>query len=673
MGDDSGVRNAVRLPSDSMTEGLISRAKRQWEAVADTLPQLICLVDARGRIVRTNRTFERWGLGSVKDAAGGDFHQTLHPKCTDPHCYLRQQVDLARMASFATPASGLRVYDEYLSRYLKIHLSSINPSSEYPVAENRYSLFVAEDVSCRVGLDRKASASEEKLQLLVESVSDLIVQHSADGTLYYLSPSSEALLGQQPANLLGMNLFDLIHEDDRGFVAERISQIPADEWVECTTFRMSNGFGQWVWVEARTHVMTNAVDKGRLVSIVRDVSEQRRENEMALEYNKKLEEEVERKTGQLTMVVDMLKQQIEENERDRLSLEALGRRYTSLVENTLTGIYLQQENRVVFCNERFAEIFGYTRSEICGMELTQLLEQLDAPGPLPDVDDDVDAATMSRANVVEGQRRDGTTIWVKMSQARLENEDGVFVLGNVIDVSEQVRIQEELRHSEQAMHQLSALLITAQENERKRIANELHDGIGQRLSAIKFSVEDVLRSAEATETSPAVERLHDVVGKIRDTIEEVRRTSMDLRPSILDDLGLVATINWFCREFGTMFPWIEITKEVMVEEKVLREEFKLVIFRIMQEAFHNITKHAQAQRVEISLRMQGERLALRISDNGRGFVLSEDVVNGPSLGLKSMRERAEQTGGRFEIQSRCGEGTQINVVWPEGVSILQLD
>ncbi len=667
----SGLKRIASVEHGS-TEGPIGTAKRHWEAVVDTLPQLICLVDADGRIVRTNRTLERWGLGDVQSAAGGGLHQRLHPHCTEPDCYLRQHVALAGLAGFATPANGMRVYEEQLSRYLKIHLSSLHQTEVKLGNENRFSLFVAEDVSRRVGMDRKASASEEKLQLLVESVSDLIVQHSSDGTIHYLSSASSALLGRKPQALLGVSLFAQIHEEDRGPVADRVSQIPAGEFVESNTFRLKNASGDWCWVEARTHAIVNAAGKGELVSIIRDVSERRREDEIAIEYSKKLEHEVARKTGQLTMVIDMLKQQVDENERDRLSLEALGRRYTSLVENTLTGIYLQQENRVVFCNERFAEIFGYTRDEIAGMELHRLLDDVDDLGSLPDMDQNTNA-TMSRANVVEGRRRDGGSIWMKMSHARLENDEGVFVLGNVIDVSEQVRIHEELRHSEQAMHQLSSLLITAQENERKRIANELHDGIGQRLSAIKFSVEDVLRCAEESASAQSLERLHDVVGKIRDSIEEVRRTSMDLRPSILDDLGLVVTINWFCREFGTMFPWIAVVKSVTVQETALREELKVVIFRITQEAFHNISKHASANRVELSLQVQDDRLALNINDNGCGFVMDADVVNGPSLGLKSMRERAELMGGSFDIQSVCGEGTRISAFWPVKVALSQFD
>jgi PAS domain S-box-containing protein len=646
-----------------MSDSQIGKAKRHWEAVVDTLPQLICLVDTHGRIARCNRTFERWGLGDVHNVIGGDFHQRLHPVCNDPDCYLKHNVDMARMASLGTPSRVFRVYDEQLSRYLKIKLTSMHHSGLRMGEENKFSLFVAEDVTSRIGMARKASASEEKLQLLVESVSDLIVQHTPGGTMHYVSLASSVMLGLEPQEMQGMNLYTTIHAQDRDAVANAMRQISRGESVDSTTFRVRNANGDYVWVEARTHSIINAAGNGELVSIMRDITERRREDELALEYSRKLELEVAKKTGQLTMVIDMLKQQIDENERDRLELEALGRRYTSLVENTLTGIYLRQKNRIVFCNERFADIFGYAREDIAGMELCELLVSGEDDTDLPDVVGDGNA-TMSRADVVEGRRSDGAQIWIKMSRARLENEEGVFVLGNVIDVTEQVRAQDELRRSEQALHQLSSLLIVAQENERKRIANELHDGIGQRLSAIKFSVEDVLRSCDIDEDETQSTRLADVVEKIRDTIEEVRRTSMDLRPSILDDLGLMATINWYTREFGGMFPAIELIKDIDVLEKDIREELKVVIFRIMQEALHNITKHASAQRVEISLRTDEDMLLLTVCDNGCGFVLDADVVNGPSLGLKSMRERAELLGGCFDIQTAPGAGTRISVSWP---------
>lgn len=654
-----------------MSEGQLAKAKRHWESVVDTLPQLICLVDVHGRIERCNRTLEDWGLGNVHEVLGTELHQQLHPHCTDPGCYLRHHVDMARTASLATPMRSFRVYDEQLSRYLKIKISPIRIDGGLKGNERRLSLLVADDVTYRVGMDRRASASEEKLQLLVESVSDLIIQHTAEGVMRYVSASSKDLLGHDPVALVEANLFDMIHEADRSCVANEMRHVIKEEPVENNTFRIRTAKGEYLWVEARSHAIANSAGNGEIVSIMRDVTARRQEDEIAIEYSRKLEMEVEKKTRQLLMVIDMLKQQIDENERDRIELETIGRRYTSLVENTLTGIYLRQKNRIVYCNERFADIFGYAREDIAGMELCQLLVSGEDDADFSALGNDVDDM-MSRANLVEGRRRDGGKIWLKMSRARLENEEGVFVIGNVIDVSEQMRIENELRRSEQALHQLSSLLIAAQENERKRIANELHDGIGQRLSAIKFSVEDVLRNDDDPEGSTQFPRLQDVVEKIRDTIEEVRRTSMDLRPSILDDLGLVATINWFCREFGTMFPQIEVIKSVNVEEKEIREELKVVIFRIIQEAFHNITKHAAAGRVEVSLRREEAALLLRIRDNGCGFVINADVLSGPSLGLKSMHERAELMGGRFDIQSACGEGTEITVCWPS-LLLSQLD
>lgn len=661
--DSVNSMDSAQLQDRGIAEDPIGLAKRHWEAVADTLPQLICLVDENGHIVRCNRTFERWGLGDVHHVYGRDIHERLHPSCDDPGCYLKNHVDMSRMASLGTPSRAFRVYDEQLSRYLKIRLSSMSHAGAKLGSGKRFSLLVAEDVTSRVGMDRKASANEEKLQLLVESVSDLIVQHSADGTIHYASLASAALLGVIPHELYGQNLFDMIHQEDMTCFAHGLKQVAKGESVKSNTFRIKTSIGDYIWIEARTHSIVNAAGNGELVSIMRDVTARRKEDELALEYSRKLEKEVAKKTGQLTLFIDMLKQQITENERDRVELEALGRRYTSLVENTLTGIYLCQQNRILFCNERFADIFGYRREELAGMELRHLLVGDDSETGKSDVSSNVDA-TMSQTNVVEARRSGGDRIWIKMSHARIENEEGIFVIGNVIDVSEQVRIEDELRCSEQALHQLSSQLIVAQENERKRIANELHDGIGQRLSAIKFSVEDVLRNSGGSVKNPQFSRLQDVVEKIRDTIEEVRRTSMDLRPSILDDLGLMATINWFCREFGMMFPQIEVIKDIDVMEKDIRDELKVVIFRIMQEAFHNIAKHAAAGRVEIELRHEAEALMLRVYDNGCGFIMSADVVNGPSLGLKSMRERAELMGGRFDVTSLPGLGTRITVIWP---------
>lgn len=354
--------------------------------------------------------------------------------------------------------------------------------------------------------------------------------------------------------------------------------------------------------------------------------------------------------------VERLMQELEACKQAKRVLEESARRYAILVENTLTGIYIHDGHRLIFCNERFAKIFGFERS---AMEQVDAEEMFASGRPAQTL-----LTGMESEEVVKGARRDGRKIWLKISRAKLECDGRSMVLGNVIDISEQIATNERLKESERELHQLSARLITAQETERKRIASELHDGLGQRLSAIKFAVEQVYRATDAEIEPEQVRRLTQIVETIRDTIEEVRRVAMDLRPSILDDLGLIATIGWFCREFGHLFPHIDVHRNILVDEEAITDEIKVVIFRIIQEAFHNITKHAAADRIELDLLAHNGALRLMIRDNGRGIASPEQALHKHGFGLKSMRERAELTHGDFRISSVPEHGTLISVRWP---------
>lgn len=210
---------------------------------------------------------------------------------------------------------------------------------------------------------------------------------------------------------------------------------------------------------------------------------------------------------------------------------------------------------------------------------------------------------------------------------------------------------------------LSARLLSAQERERKRIARELHDGIGQRLSAIKFILEGVLDGALPAQESSQGERLQRAVHMTQEAIDEVRRISMALCPAMLDDLGIVMTIEWFCREFQAIYPNIAVRKQVDIAESAMNGLIKTVIFRIMQEAMNNTAKHAGARAVYIELKqLQGE-IRLRIEDDGKGFDRKSVAAACRGFGLRSMRERAELAGGRLTVCAAPGEGTVIEAVW----------
>jgi len=234
-------------------------------------------------------------------------------------------------------------------------------------------------------------------------------------------------------------------------------------------------------------------------------------------------------------------------------------------------------------------------------------------------------------------------------------------------ILERRQAEEALRESENRLRSLSSQLLTVQENERKRIAMELHDGIGQLLTAIKFKVENVLQEkgkARANEKS-----LEAIIPMVKESVEEIRRIQMDLRPSVLDDLGILATIGWFTREFQKVYSHISIEKEIHLLEDQVPDPLKIVLFRVIQEAMNNIAKYSKADLVHLSLQKTDGTIELAIQDNGQGFNLMEVLsVEGSKrgLGLTSMRERTELSGGSFVVESTRGRGTVIRALWPTG-------
>ncbi len=243
--------------------------------------------------------------------------------------------------------------------------------------------------------------------------------------------------------------------------------------------------------------------------------------------------------------------------------------------------------------------------------------------------------------------------------------DGYSLLGR--DMSEWVRTEEALRATQNQLWRLSAQHLTIQESERRRIAVDLHDGLGQTLSLVKLSIEVAARSASAGNPDKVAATLERLAPTVKSALADLRRISMNLRPSTLDDLGILATLSWYFREFEETCPNMKLEREINAVEADVPQPLKISIFRIVQEATNNVLKHSKADRIKVCLRGAGGSLELSIEDNGQGFdpiaaASSRDFSHG--LGLQSMKERAELSGGDYELRSAPGEGTAIRVRWP---------
>ena len=223
--------------------------------------------------------------------------------------------------------------------------------------------------------------------------------------------------------------------------------------------------------------------------------------------------------------------------------------------------------------------------------------------------------------------------------------------------------EEELGKTREQLRDVSFKLLQAEETERKRIAQEIHDGVGQHWVIVKHRVETILKQLGKEITAP----LEDILPIIQVGIEETRRIQMNLRPALLDDLGILATISWFCREFQKANPAIRIETKIHIQENDVANPVKTLIYRVMQEAFNNISKHSKANLVNLTLQKEENKILFIIQDHGQGFDLNavyslKSFEKG--LGLAGMKERTFLSGGSMSIESTQGIGTTIRASWP---------
>jgi signal transduction histidine kinase len=271
---------------------------------------------------------------------------------------------------------------------------------------------------------------------------------------------------------------------------------------------------------------------------------------------------------------------------------------------------------------------------------------------------------------------DGVERWVSSRGRACFDAEGraTRVIGTAIEVTERRRAEEglrryaeELRAAQAGLRDLARRLHLAEEGERRRIARELHDEIGQALTAVKLNLWGALRDP----ASPAAaRRLEEGIGLIERTIGQVRDLSLDLRPSLLDDLGLTEALRSYTSGFsqrsgtGTRFV-------ARGEVGRLDPDVETACYRIAQEALTNVARHAGARSVVVELAREGETLSLAVADDGRGFdveTAEARAAGGSSLGVLGMRERADLAGGRLVIDASPGGGTVVRATFPLGAA-----
>ena len=509
-------------------------------------------------------------------------------------------------------------------------------------------------------VQQELNESEERFRMLVEQSPDNILIHDLEGKILFTNASRVEVLGaSSPDEIIGKNAMSFVHPDSLDFVQKTIAEALEDfqngrfsvKSIEHKLIRLD---GSEFYGEA-TGVPFFYKGELAIQTIIRDITKRKQAEEELSRAHDEMEARVRDRTSFLN--------------RSNLLLRDSEARYRTLVETIPHGI---QENDndgiIIFSNQGHARILGYEVDELVGKaiwdfheseekreELRQYFKMLveEQPPPVP---------YFSTCLTKDGRAIELDIEWNYKYDAQGDLQGFISI---ITDITERKQTEEKLKRSRKKLRNLALHLQKIQEDEKGRIARDIHDDLGQMLTALDFDIAYISKRL-----GPDQEELIDKAKKASEltgaSIETIQRIASELRPTLLDDLGLMAAMEWQVDEYHK-HTGIDCT--VTFEEKIEIEERDLAtaLFRSFQEALTNVARHADATSVSATVKREDGWLVLEIIDNGRG-IKPEEIAAKNSFGLSGMKERFYPFGGDIEIKGLKGEGTTIRVSIPYPIS-----
>lgn len=335
-------------------------------------------------------------------------------------------------------------------------------------------------------------------------------------------------------------------------------------------------------------------------------------------------------------------------------------RYRDLFNSASDAIVIRDlEGNVFEVNQAMSDLTGYTVSELTNMNISKFLITESFMIALAMQQRQLKGEIIKQRYELELTRKDGSSVICDAAIRILEdNAQPIAVQATIRDISEQKRLRENMQF-------YITEITKVQEEERKRIARELHDETVQDLATLLLDFDTIIESRERLPET-IIHSMDQLRERAESIMEGVRRFSQELRPGILDQLGLLSALEWLADDMNVSYGIESSIKVVGIERRFL-PEVELALFRIVQEAFRNIQKHARASKMDFVVEFNDGKTSISIHDNGKGFDLGGSLVELPrlgKLGLIGMEERARLLGGNLTVQSEPGKGTTIEIEVP---------
>lgn len=482
-------------------------------------------------------------------------------------------------------------------------------------------MVIGRDITERKKAEQLLRENEEKYRTLVEQAVDAIALYDDKGKILDVNTGSVKLLGYSKKELMKMYLSDVLTEEEiktKPISYDMLQQ--GESTVKQRMMRRKDG------AVVQTEVRSQQLPDGRFLSVIRDLTER-----------VKAQEQIQKE-----------------------------KELSDSIINSLPGLFylIDETGKEIRWNKLKEHISGYTKEEISQMEsCLELFPDDEKELVSRRIKDGFATGTTGvEAHLVT---KAGEKILYYFTGIAIEYEGKKCLIGTGIDISDRKKAEQEAEKSYKAIRTLTEHLQNIREEERAHIAREIHDELGQQLTVMKMDISWINKKIAAVGDDPVKQKIKELISMLDQTVKTVRRISSELRPSLLDDLGLTAAMEWQLNEFEKR-SGIKTNLNVPADDIRLPDSVKTSLFRIFQESLTNVVRHSHAKKVTVVFEQKNGNLVLSIIDDGKGFD-KQKTADKKTLGILGMKERTSMIGGSYEITSKPGKGTSVVVTIPYSV------
>ncbi len=627
--DDGAPDYFISVVEDIIARKQAEQALRDREqdldAILENLPIMVFAKDATDlRFVRINHASEAL-LGVPREKLLGKSDHDFFPPEQAGFFVAKDRETLARGETVDIPEEPI---DTPRGRRF-LHTRKVVVRG--PDGQPRYLLGISEDITERRRAAEALQQSEQRLRNIIDGLGPqmFVGLMTPEGTLLEANRPALAAAGLKPEDVLGkpveQSYWWSYSEESRQRLHATVVRAAQGEGSRYDV-QVRVGENRFIWIDFSLQPLRDETGKVRyLIGSANVITERKLAEEALREHEKVLRLFVEHSPAAIAM--------------------------------------FDKEMRYLVTSRRWLEDYGLGDQHLIGRSHYEVFPEV--PQRWIDIHRRCLAGAIERCEEDPFPRPDGHTDWVRWEARpwRQANNEigGIIIFSEVITARKQA--EQTIAENAERLARLSRQLLAAQETERRRVAHELHDEIGQLLTVVKLDLQTVLRQPGTTALAPALKEGMESIDRV---VAQVRDLSLDLRPSMLDDLGLVPTLRWYVqRQAQRLGAGIEVALSLPPALPRLPGEIETACFRVAQEALTNTTRHAGATRIEVTLAAGERDLELTVHDNGSGFdagAVRRRTAGG--FGLLGMQERAELTGGQLTIISAPGQGTTVRARFP---------